>query len=173
MGAAVRKGGFIMSLVPWKNKNRDRELGEIEPYDWIDNFRLEMDRVFDRVLGGLSPMGEGGMFRHWGPSIDVSETNNEITVRAEVAGIDPNDLEITVTGNLLTLAGDKKESTERKGENFHHSERRFGSFRRSVSLPSEVNTDDARAEHRNGVVNITLKKKESAVPKRIAVQAGK
>lgn len=162
-----------MSIIPWRNKSRQSDTYEIEPFDMIDRFRTEMDRTFDRLFGGLLPREDGGVFRMWAPTLDVSETDTEVTVRAEVPGIDPKDLEITVTGQLLTLSGEKKESSERKGENYFHSERRFGSFRRSITLPTTVDVDKVSAEHKNGVVKITLKKREGAVPKRIAVQAAK
>lgn len=136
--------------------------------------RDEMDRMFDRFFGGESSFAPAvlGGASAWAPFIDVVEGEGEITVRAEVPGVDPKELEITVTGDVLTIAGEKKESSETKDENFVHAERRFGSFRRTVQLPTDVDTDKISAEHRNGVVLIHLKKRDSVLPKRIEVKAG-
>jgi HSP20 family protein len=130
-----------------------------------------MDRLFDQFFGGPGPARATGFspLRGFAPSLDVSETDTEITVRAEVPGIDPKDLEVSVSGNVLTLAGEKKESTERKGENYYQAERRFGSFRRTIQLPTEVNCEKISAEHRNGILMIRLPKVASAAPKRIPV----
>jgi HSP20 family protein len=161
-----------MSLIPWKNKRSAYRVDD----DWMSapmiRFRSEMDQLFNRFFGGAMDMVENGFnaMTCWAPSLDVSETDTEVTVRAEVPGIDPKDLQITVAGNMLTIAGEKKDVTERKGENFYHSERRFGAFRRSVHLPAPVDAEKITAEHKNGLVFIRLKKEPGAVPKRIPVK---
>lgn len=162
-----------MNLIPWRNKNKQNETYDIEPYDMMDRFRSEMDRTFDRLFGGLAGRDGGSMMQTFAPSLDVTETDTEFVVRAEVPGMEPKDIDITITGQQLVLSGEKKESSERKGENFFHSERRFGSFRRSITLPSTVDVERVAAEHKNGVVHITLKKREGAQPKKITVQAKK
>lgn len=159
-----------MSLIPWKGKQRDDALDPgASPLGY---FRSEMDRLFDRFLGdpwGLAREGLG--MAGWAPSVDVSETDDEITVRAEVPGVDAKDIEISLTGQVLTISGEKKETTETKDESYYRSERRFGSFKRSLQLPAGIDAEKVTAEHRNGVLMIHLKKRESAVPKRIPVKA--
>ena len=164
-----------MTLVPWRGKRREDQLEETGLSSPIDYFRSEMDRLFDRFFGRETsmPFFGGGPRAGWAPSLDVSEDDTSVTVRAEVPGLDPKDLEITVSGQVLSLAGEKRETSESKGENYFHTERRFGSFRRSVQLPTPVDTDKVSAEHKNGVVIIVLHKQQSAVPKRIPVQVGK
>ncbi len=96
-----------------------------------------LDQLFDNVFGRALGAVEAGYdaLSAWAPTLDVTETESGVTVRAEVPGIDPGDLEITVVGRTLTLAGEKKETADTSGENYFHSERRFGSFRRNVSCP--------------------------------------
>lgn len=159
-----------MSLVPWRQKSRPTELMESDPLGALGRLRSEMDRVFDRFFGGHGFWDEGGALRSWAPAVDVTETDTEVTVRAEMPGIAPGDIEVTVSGEMLTISGEKKETRERKGENFFQSERHFGSFRRSVALPASVDSEKVSAEHQNGVLTVTLKKKQSALPKRITVK---
>lgn len=161
-----------MNLIPWRSKRHDDDDFDGNVSTALSTLRSEMDRVFDRFTHGFwsEPFGS---FATYVPSIDVAETENEITVRAEVPGVDPKDLNITLSGQMLTISGEKKESTEKKGENFYHSERRFGSFRRTLQLPVPVNQDKMTAEHKNGVVQIRLQKEPSAVPKRIPVNTGR
>lgn len=159
-----------MNLIPWSTKRQDEE--DYSPLGYI---RSEFDQLFNRFDQMFGPMqaGSAGM-RQWSPMLDVTETDKEILVKAEIPGIEPKDLDITISGNMLTLAGEKKEQSERKGENFFHSERRFGSFRRTVQLPASVDPDKMDASYKNGLVNIRFQKHPGAVPKRIKVQpAGK
>lgn len=163
-----------MSIVKWRNK-RDpggsRELMRASP---IGQLRSELDRLFERFLGEpwsplenfFAPLSAS----EWLPSLDVTETEKEVTIRAEVPGVDPKELDIRVTGQCLTLSGEKKESHEEKGENFHRTERHFGAFRRTVELPATVDTEKVAAEHANGVLTIRLQKTPGATPRKIAVK---
>ena len=108
-------------------------------------------------------------FGDWAPSLDVVESDRQVTVKAEVPGVDLKDLDITISGNVLTLTGKKSDSTEQKGDSWYHSERRFGTFQRSIQLPSYVDIEKVSAEHSNGVLTIRLEKLASATPKRIPV----
>jgi len=160
-----------MNLIPWKGKRQNDDTTELMRTSPMSFFRSEMDRLFDRFFGddrGLTrpdAFGDTG----WVPSLDVSETDTEVSVRAEVPGVDPKDLDISVSGQMLTISGEKKESRESKGESYHQVERRFGSFRRSVQLPASIDTERVSAEHKDGVVMIRLQKRPGAVPKRIPV----
>jgi HSP20 family protein len=103
------------------------------------------------------------------PAFDISETDNEIHVKAELPGMDPKEIEITLTGDLLTIKGEKKEEKEEKGENFHRRERRYGSFSRSFRLPVEVKADSINAGYKDGVLTVTLPKAEKETARRIEV----
>jgi HSP20 family protein len=160
-----------MALIPWKNK-REAE-GAAAP---LHALRSEMDRLFDAFFGRpLSAMewqrpAWWGREPAWMPAVDISEHDNEVTVRAEVPGVDPKDLEVTVTGNQLVLRGEKKESTEQKGLGFYQSETHYGEFHRTVPLPEGVDAEHVEAQYANGVLTLRMKKKPRATAKRIDVK---
>jgi HSP20 family protein len=157
-----------MSLIPWRNKLCEGERTESP----LVALRSEMDRLFDTFLreplGAIDwPLvGQG----RWSPTIDVAETDEEVTVRAELPGMDPKDLDVSISGNQLVLSGEKKESSEDKGKDYYHSESRYGSFRRAVRLPEGTDAEHVDAQYANGVLTLHLKKTPSAVPKRIEVK---
>lgn len=105
------------------------------------------------------------------PAFDISETDKEIHVKAELPGMDPNEIEITLTGDLLTIKGEKKEEKEEKGQNFHRRERRYGSFSRSFRLPVEVKADSINAGYKDGVLTVTMPKAEEEKGRRIEVKS--
>jgi HSP20 family protein len=109
----------------------------------------------------------------WAPLLDVSETDDEIQVSAEIPGIDPKEFDISVTGNVLTISGEKKEESEERKGNVFRSERRFGSFRRSITLPDSVDTEKVSADYDRGVLTVHLPKTEKAAAKRIPVSVSK
>ncbi len=163
-----------MALIPWRGKQRTPDVRPVEESP-LTQFRAEMDHLFDRFLRepwGMLERGLGGP-GEWMPSLDITETDREITIRAEVPGIDPEHLDIRISGNVLTLSGEKSESSERKDENCFHAERRFGAFRRSIQLPSEVDADKVSAEHANGVVTIRAPKLPGAQPRKIQVKTSR
>lgn len=154
-----------MNLIPWRTKESDR--GELAP---MMALRGEMDRLFDSFFrepfGAIDSPWGGAKF----PAVDIEEDDKQLTVRAELPGIDPKDLEVSVTGNQLLLSGEKKESREHNGKHFHRSEVRYGSFRRTLPLPEGIDTEDIDAQYINGVLTLHLKKTAGAEPKRIEVK---
>jgi HSP20 family protein len=136
----------------------------------VTTLRREMDRVFDRFFDGwpFRPLSEG---RDWAPSVDVSETANEVVVKAEVPGMDAKDIDITITGDILTIRGERKQEKEEKDENFHCIERSYGAFSRSIRLPAEVEKDKVDAAYKDGVLKITMSKTKKASQKKIEVKA--
>jgi HSP20 family protein len=105
----------------------------------------------------------------WVPPVDIYETENEIVVRADLPGIDPNDIDIRIENNVLTIKGERRMQQEVKEENYYRGEAAYGTFNRSFTLPSAVDEDKINAEFRVGVLKITLPKKEQAKPKQIKV----
>jgi HSP20 family protein len=103
--------------------------------------------------------------------LDVSETEDAFVVKASLPGIKPEDVEITVHGDVLSIRGESKVDEEKKGEHWHIRERRSGSFQRSVSLPTPVNSDKAHADFEHGVLTLTLPKSEAAKPRQIKIGA--
>lgn len=152
-----------MSLTLWKR--RDPLNGG------INRLRDEMERTFERFLHEPLGLIEPKLLRTegWLPPIDVSETDTEVTIRAELPGIAVKDLDIAVVGRTLTIAGRKEEQEEKKGEDFYQCERRFGAFRRAIDLPETADADKIAAECDNGVVTVHVPKKPGAKPKRVEV----
>jgi HSP20 family protein len=105
----------------------------------------------------------------WLPRIDVAETEENVIVTAEIPGVKQDDVTITVTDDILTIKGEKKEEKEIKREDYCSIERSYGSFMRSITLPSSVQADKAKATHKDGVLTVTIPKSESAKPKSIKV----
>ncbi len=146
----------MLGLIPWRER---RGLTD------IDLFRREIDSLFDRFFEGW-PFEVSSGESQWIPSIDLSETNKEYIVRAEIPGVDPKDFDIALNNNVLTIRGERKHEKETKEEDFHRIERVYGTFTRSIQLPGEVNADKVSANYKNGVLEITLPKvKEEAVKK--------
>jgi HSP20 family protein len=135
----------------------------------VDKMRSEMDRLWDSFFDA-GPRGKGGRTPEWLPSLDVTETKNDIVVKAEMAGIDPKDIDISLTNDLLTIRGEKKQEKEEKDENYHLVERSYGSFSRSIRLPREVQSDKINASYKNGILKVTLPKSEEAKKKEIKIK---
>jgi HSP20 family protein len=159
-----------MTLIPWKQK-RTENGGQLAQ---ASNFRTEMDRLFDSFfVGGLPAWSERAWpsFAGWEPPVDVEETEKEVFVRAEVPGMKADDIDLSIHDNTLVISGEKKETEERKEGGYVYQERRYGSFRRQVSLPSAVDAETVSAEYKDGVLHVTLQKSQEALPKKIKVTA--
>lgn len=128
------------------------------------------DTLFDRLLGDFWGAGHPMTQGMGGAPLDITELDESIRVSVEVPGIDPDGLEISLTGQVLTLAAEKRDEYEADANQRSYSERRYGSFRRSIELPCPVDADEVTAEHKNGVVTITMQKSEAARPRRIQVR---
>ena len=157
------------TLRPFGRKS-DVTVPEGDPFTAL---RREMDRLFEsfgREVGW--PMAESRSAA-MGPSIDVSETETEIKIDADLPGVDEKDVDVVITDNVLTIKGEKKSEKEEKKKDFHLVERSYGSFSRSLTLPFAVDADKAKATFKNGVLSISLPKppeiKEKA--KKIAISA--
>lgn len=101
--------------------------------------------------------------------VDVLETAEMVTVNAEIPGIDPKEVDVSVTGNTLTIKGEKKAESEEKGKQYHKVERSYGNFSRTVEIPSFVEADKAKAEYKNGILKITIPKSEKVKPKQVPI----
>ena len=145
----------MFELAPWK------------PFGEVRSLRREMDKLWEDFFGGgelVAP--ESG----WLPAVDISETKDAIKVKAELPGMEPKDVEISLTGDILTIKGEKKQKTESKDENYHRIETRYGSFSRAIRLPVAVQADKIEASYEKGVLSIVLPKKEEVKPKQIEVK---
>jgi HSP20 family protein len=140
------------------------------PTAWNDLFssRREIDRVFDRFFNQA-----GSMAGPWVPMVDVRETGEAIEVLAELPGLRPEDVEVNVENNVLTIAGEKKQEVTEGDANaeYHLVERRCGRFERSFTLPRTVKADAISAQFTNGLLTVTLPKAEAAKPRRVEIKA--
>jgi HSP20 family protein len=147
------------TLTPWRSG-----FGFMEP------FRKEMETLFSRFFGEEN--GNGPMLRAaqaWAPRVDVEETDKEILVKADLPGVDPKAVEVSVQDNVLTVRGEKKEEKEEKKKNYHRVERFAGSFYRAIPLPPGADAEKVAATSANGVVTITIPKKLESQPRKITV----
>ena len=135
-----------------------------DPFRDMLSMRRAMDRLFDRALEPSWSETPA-----WDLALDVVENKDEFLVKASLPGINPDDLEITFTDNVLTIKGETKEDKEVKEEQYHLRERRQGMFSRSISLPNRVKSDAIEASYDAGVLTLKLPKIEEVKPKRIAI----
>jgi HSP20 family protein len=145
------------------------ELAPWRPFRELEKMRREMDRLWDSFFEER-PRRRGEEIGEWLPSLDVSETKGDLVVKAEIPGIDPKDIDISLTNDLLTIKGEKKQEKEEKEENYHLIERSYGSFTRSIRLPKEVQSDKINASYKNGLLKITFPKSEEAKKKEIKIK---
>lgn len=160
-----------MKMIPWRKKEA---AGRPEPESGLGRLRTEMDRLFDRFFSNpwaALMQGPWTSWSGWMPALDVSDGDKEVTVRAEVPGVDPKDIELSVTGNTLTISGQKKECREEKGKGFMRSECRYGSFHRTVELPPGTDPDKITAEYSRGVLTVRVGKTKASTVRKIAITA--
>jgi HSP20 family protein len=138
---------------------------------WSGDLRREMERMFDRFEPLWGPIAT--MAGDWAPRLDVSETKDAMVVTADMPGVDPKEIEIGLTGDLLTLKGEKAKEVEEGGkeERYHRVERSYGAFLRSVRLPMAVDGSKVTATFKNGVLVVTLPKTPAAKGTMIPVKA--
>ena len=139
-----------------------------EPVREMMTLREAMDRLFDDAFTRPINLRDGG----WSaPAIDMYQTDDEVVIRAALPGFKADEVQINVTGDVLTLRGEIKQQEEQKERSWHIREHRWGAFERSVSLPTAVTADRAVADFENGILTITLPKAEEVKPKTISVKA--
>jgi HSP20 family protein len=141
-----------------------------EPFRELVSLREAMDRLFEEsfVRPGGGRLAPAGMEI---PAVDVYQTDDAVVVKSAIPGIKPEDIDISITGDTLTIKGETKVEEEVNEENYIRRERRYGSFCRSLALPLPVVTDKAAAEFENGVLTLTLPKAEEVKPKAIKIKA--
>lgn len=140
-----------------------------EPAREMMTLREAMDRLFDDSFTRPLSIRDGWSMAT--PAIDMYQTDNDVVVKASIPGIKAEEVQINVTGDILTLKGEVQQEEERKDRAWHIREQRFGSFERSVVLPTDVKSDKAEAVFENGILTITLPKADEVKPKTINIKA--
>lgn len=149
-----------MGLVPWKARGTGVDL-----FDNLEDFQREMNRLFDLKLHRV-----GHDAQMWAPAVDIVDEKDQIRVKADIPGMKREDIEVNVENDMLTIRGKKKEEKETKEKDVLRCERYYGSFQRSLSLPASFNASKVNAVYKDGVLEITLPKKEGAKPKQMKVE---
>lgn len=150
-----------MSMVRW------------DPFRELEDVNDRLNRLFGRGTLAARP-SEGGETAmtgiDWAPSVDVSETAEEFIVKAELPGVQKDDIKVSVESGVLTLRGERKQEKEEKGKKYHRIERQYGSFMRTFTLPDNVDESKIQAEAKDGILNVRLPKSEKAKPKAVNVK---
>jgi HSP20 family protein len=145
-----------------------------EPFRDLVSLQDRMNRIFDDAFrGGRGTSEDWALGGSWAPTVDIYEQDGNIVLKAELAGLDPKDVDVRVENNVLTLRGERKLDNEVKQENYHRVERSYGSFSRSFTLPTVVDTEKIKAEFKDGVLRLVLPQKEEAKPKQISISVSK
>ena len=150
-----------MSLIRYQSP----EMNPWSAFDRLPSLRDELNRLFDFAL----PTRDTGLFGGWSPALDVYDEKDNFVVKAELPGLKKEDIDINVHNGVLTISGERKHEAEKKEGQTFRSERYFGRFQRSVTLPAAVDLGKVSASYKDGVLTIDLPKAEEAKPKQIAI----
>jgi HSP20 family protein len=146
-----------------------RAISRWEPFRGVTTLQDQLNRLFNE---GFERAGEESSLSAWAPAVDIYETEHELVVKADLPDVDPKDLDIRVENNLLTIRGERKFEKKVSEENYLRVERSYGSFARSFTLANTVNSEAIKAEYQNGVLTLSIPKREEAKPKQIKVNVG-
>jgi HSP20 family protein len=147
-----------MTLVKW------------DPFRELEEMSERLNRLFTRPAIARSNGKELLTVADWVPTVDISETDQEYLIRAELPEVKKEDVKVTLEDGVLTIQGERKHEKEEKGKRFHRVERSYGSFVRSFTLPEEIDDGNVKAEFKDGMLNLHLPKSEKAKPKAIEVR---
>jgi HSP20 family protein len=150
--------------------DRWRPFGTVErwdPFRGMGEVQSEINRLFDSFAGRPATMA--GTERVWLPTVDVHETKDDIVLSFDIPGVSEKDVQLTITGDLLTLKGERRFERESSENTYHRVERLYGKFERSVQLPMSVATDKVKATYRDGVLEVRLAKADEVKPRQIKI----
>jgi HSP20 family protein len=140
-----------------------------EPFRGVGTLQNQINRLFNEAFDRSS---EEGNLTTWAPAVDIYETEHELVVKADLPDVKPEDLDIRVENNILTIHGERKFEKKVNEDKYLRVERAYGSFTRSFSLSNTVKADEIKADYKDGVLTLTIPKREEAKPKQIKVQVG-
>ena len=151
-----------MTVVRWRPVNQS--VMRWDPFEEGGDLQSEMNRMFDGFFGRSLT----GLDRVWAPAVDMFETKDDLMVRAELPGMTEKDVELSITGDVLTLRGERNAAADGQ-ESVHRNERWYGKFERSLTLPIPIQADKVKATYRDGVLTIQLPKAEEVKPRTIKI----
>jgi HSP20 family protein len=143
-----------------------RTIARWEPFRGVASLQDQINRLFNESFERTS---DDSSLSAWAPAVDIYETEHELVVKADLPDVDPKDLDIRVENNILTIRGERKFEKKVNEENYLRVERSYGSFARSFTLANTVNSEAIKADYQNGVLTLTVPKREEAKPKQIKV----
>jgi HSP20 family protein len=141
-----------------------------DPVRELDSLQGDMNRLFDRFFEGRPP--NGGSVRRWIPPMDLVENEQSLVLRADLPGMNEDDVNLEIKDGVLTISGERRSESEEKSEGFHRVERAFGRFSRALSLPEGVDADKVSAHFKDGVLEVTIPKPEETQPTRVEIGSG-
>lgn len=142
-----------------------------DPFRDLRTLQEEVNRLFSTNL--TRAFGDEGIARGaWAPSVDIYENKDQIVLEAELPGMNQDDFDLSIENNVITLRGERKFEKTDEADNYHRVERSYGAFTRSFTLPQTVSAEGATAEYNNGVLRVTLPKREETKARRIQVSGG-
>lgn len=145
-----------------------------DPFSELTSLQDRVNQLFTQTFGGSGRGSDRSLLSsNFVPPVDIYEDDHNITLQAEVPGVEEKDLDIRLENNILTISGERKLEHEEKKENFHRIERQYGRFVRSFTLPAAVDPDSVSAQFEDGILKVTLNKREEAKAKQIKIGAGK
>lgn len=136
----------------------------------LANFRWRMDSMLDDVFGDRFRGDRTDLIRGWNPRVDIFGEEGQIVLKAELPGVDKDNISIDVNGRVLTVKGERSADNEVKEDNYYMRERSYGKFERSFTLPAETDLEQIKAEYKDGVLKLNIPKAESSKPKQITIQ---
>ena len=137
-----------------------------DTYTGLAGLQEQVNRLFE---GGSSRRQDPSALTSWAPAVDISETENELVVKADLPDVNEKDIDVRVENNMLTIRGERKFEEKTEKENYLRVERTYGTFSRSFSLPNTVNHEAIQADYKNGVLTVTLPKRAESKPKQVKV----
>ena len=151
-----------MNLMPWKSRGTG-----LDVFTDMEDLQKEMNRLFDLRSSWPVKTINGGI---WAPAVDIIDEKDQIRIKADLPGLKKEDIEVSADNGVLTIKGEKKEEKEVKEKDYVRSERFYGAFHRSFSLPTGVDSQKVNASYKDGVLEVTLPKREDAKPKQVKVE---
>src|ERR1700760_566153 len=158
----------LQNTISWKKKERSLARGRGNGDDPFAQLQRRMNSVFEDFFGCSSSDLWGDATVEFLPRVDVTETGKEVRITAELPGLDEKDVEVTMTSNMLTIKGEKK--VEKEEGDYYYSERHYGHFERTIALPQGIDTDNAEAKFKKGVLKVTIPKKPEAQSSRRKIE---
>ncbi|RLD05591.1 MAG: Hsp20/alpha crystallin family protein [Chloroflexota bacterium] len=159
----------IKDLIPWKLGDSRLDIRRAQDEDMLLDLRNQMARLFDDFFERPFSLGtyikDNTIMGDFAPRMDCKETKKDITISVELPGMEPEDVEISINRNELTISGEKRAEKEEKGEHHYRIERSYGTFHRSIPIPGQVEENEINAKMKNGVLTVTLPKSKEALRK--------